>query len=443
MYEQRHRPSLPRHFGVPADEPILVLGETSFRNRRDRFGLLPTDRLRHTWIIGKTGSGKSTLLANLVAQDLARGTGLALLDPHGDLVETVLPFVPPHRVNDVVLFAPEDKEYPVSFNIFREGRKLHHDPNLLTSQLVSIFKKQWSNSWGPRLEHVLRNAILAVATDPKATLVYVYRFLTDETLRDKVVEQVRDPVVRTFWQKEFAGYKSALQAEAIAPVLNKLGAFVSNPVTRNIVGQERSRIDLHHMMQSRGILLANLATGKVGEDASRLFGGMLLSAIHLTAAERPRGEPPFIVYVDEFQNFVTDSIATILSEARKYGLGLVLAHQYLTQLPEELRDAVLGNVGTSVVFRVGAADAEILAPEFEPQFTAEDLVSIGPYETVVKLLARGRQLAPFSARTLPTSSPPRDAAERVATIREQSRQRYARPRREVETAIRLSFGQLS
>lgn len=424
-----------------SSEALLILGETSFRELRRRFGLLPDDRLRHLWLLGKTGSGKSTLLATLIAQDLARGHGFALLDPHGDLVEQVLPLVPASRTNEVLLFAPMDVAHPISFNVFRQGRRSHPTVALLASQLVSVFRKYWADSWGPRLEHVLRNAILAVAPDPRATLLFLYRFLTDEALRAAVSERVTDPVVRQFWRVEFPLYGKALQAEALAPVLNKLGAFVANPTVRAIVGQERSRVDLIELMARRGIILANLATGQIGEDASHLLGGLLLSAIQLAAMERPRGSPTFIIYADEFQHFVTDSVATVLAESRKFGLGIVLAHQYLAQLTLPLRDAVMGNVGSMVVFRLGATDATILEPEFWPTFTAFDLEALPRFHAVVKLLARGETLKPFTARMLPQPVGPDGSAERVERIRHQSRQRFTERREVVEARIAEELSQ--
>lgn len=430
---------LPHPFS-PSTEPLLLLGETTFRRHHQRFGLLPTDRLRHLWVLGKTGSGKSTLLANLIRQDFQRDEGLALLDPHGDLVETVLPFIPKARRGDVLLFSPADREYPVSFNVFRQGRRPHADTALLASQLVSVFRKYWADSWGPRLEHILRNAILAVAPDPRASLLFLYRFLTDDKLRTKVVENILDPVVRQFWTKEFPGYGRNLQSEAVAPILNKLGAFVAHPIVRNIVGQERSRLDLISMMQGRGILLANLATGQIGEDASHLLGGLLLTAMQLAAMERPRGGPSFFIYVDEFQHFVTDSLQTLLAESRKFGLGLILAHQYLAQLTDSVRDAVLGNVGSMMVFRIGAMDAAELEGEFSPPFTASDLMGLPRYQAAVKILARGEALAPFSARTLPAMVAPADAEEVTARIRAESRRRFCRPRREVEETIQDAMG---
>lgn len=430
--------TLGRVNGRVPSEALLILGETRFRAVRHRFGLLPDDRLRHLWIIGKTGSGKSTLLSNLIAQDLGRGLGLGVLDPHGDLVETVLAHVPKGRTNDVLLFAPGDADYPISFNVFRRGGDV--DRALLASELLSIFRKHWSSSWGPRLEHVLRNGILAVAERPDATLLLLYRYFTDEKLRAKLIPTIQDPVVRAFWSKEFTGYDKALQGEALSPVLNKLGAFLSNPTVRNIVGQERSRVHFDELMSGRGILLANLSTGAIGEDASSLLGSLLLSAAFLAASHRPRGSAPFILYVDEFQRFVTDSIATILSEARKFGLGLTLAHQYLGQLPENIRAAILGNVGSKTVFRVGAEDAATLEREFHPPFTAYDLESLRRYETIVKVLARGEELQPFSATSLPPIPPPRQLSEAAHAIRAASRAQFARPRSRVEAAIASELG---
>jgi len=403
---------------------LLILGETTFRRSHQRFGLLPEDRLRHLWVLGKTGSGKSTLLANLIAQDLAAGRGLALLDPHGDLVATALERVPRWRINDVVLFAPADVEYPIAWNVFRQGRLRSTDATLLSANLIAVFKKHWAEFWGPRLEHVLRNAILAVAQDERATLVFLYRFLTDEALRSEVLAGLDDPIVRQFWHKEFSGWSANLRAEALLPVTNKLGAFVTNEKVRNIVGQVRSRLDLVGLMQRRGVLLADLSTAAIGEDASHLLGGLLLSSIQLAAMARPRGGPSFIVYADEFQHFVSESLASMLAEARKFGLGLVLAHQYLDQLPRGLAAALIGNVGNVVLFRLGAADAAVLAQEFTPAFSAHDLQSLPRHEMAVKLVANGRALAPFSARALAPAVGRADAGVIAARVRNQSRQRF-------------------
>ena len=414
-----------------ASQPLYVLGQTAFRRRRERFGLHPADRLRHLHVIGKTGSGKSTLLANLISQDLAAGRGLALLDPHGELVETVLRLVPSHRLGDVLLFAPEDEAWPVSFNVFRAGRRPHPSRTLLASELLSAFRSLWSDSWGPRLEHVLRQAILAVAEGPDASLVYLYRFLTDEALREKTLERVTDPAVLAFWQEEFPGYGKSLQAEAVAPVLNKLGTFVGNPIVRSIVGQVRSRVDFADLIDRQAIVLANLSTGGIGEDASRLLGALLLSSIQLAAWSRGRAQPPFFVYIDEFQRFVSGSIATMLSESRTFGRVLVLAHQYFGQLSDQIRDAVVGNVGSSLVFRLGAEDAQYLGPGFEPTLTASHLRDLPAHHAAVRLLAEGQELAPLTARMLPPRTPPPGGRERADLIRRLSRERFARRRDEL------------
>jgi hypothetical protein len=428
------------HHRIPSSEPLLVLGETDWRSRHQRFGLLPSDRLRHLYLIGQTGSGKSTLIQRLVVQDILSGRGVALLDPHGDLVQGVLPHVPPERTNDVVLIAPDDREFPVSFNIFRRGRELHPDPALLTAQVIILMKKMWADSWGPRLEHVLRSALLAIAQDQRATFVFLYRFLTDEAVRNPVVERLSDPVIRAFWQHEFPSYGKALQGEALSPVLNKLGAFVASPLTRNLLGQERSRVDIMAVLANQGILLADLATGRIGEDASHLFGGLIVTAIQLAAMERPRGGPVIYVYLDEFSHFTTGAITTVLSEARKFGMSLTLAHQYLSQVPDIIQDAIIGNVGTMLVFRLGGTDSIVLEREFAPVFTAYDLQNLPRSRVAARVMANGEVLKPFSARTLPPLPVPPGAERRIAAIREQSRQRFARPRAAVEAAIQDRFG---
>lgn len=418
---------------------ILPIGETTFRRGGRRFGLLAEDRLRHVYALGKTGVGKSTFLANAIIHDLAKGHGLAVFDPHGGLIDAVLPHVPKHRAHETVLFAPEDREHPIAWNVFRRGRERHADHGRLASELVSVFKKHWADSWGPRLEHVLRMGLLAVAESPDATLLLLYRFLTDVQARERVLAQVQDPIVRMYWTREFPKYPAALQAEALSPVLNKLGAVVSLPVVRNIVGTVGSRLDLAELMAKRGILLARLPVGAIGEDASHLLGSLLLSGLQLTAMSRPPGSPPFYIYLDEFQRWTNDSVAVVLAESRKFAVSITAAHQYLAQLPESVLDAVLGNIGTALVFRIGADDAIRLAPEFAPEFEATDLERLERYHLAVKMMARGESLSPFSARTLPPIPPPADAAERVKRLRQLSRERFSNRREDVERAIAKAF----
>ena len=426
MYEHKNQP------------PDIIVGETDFRGEHKRFGMYNADRMRHVWVIGKTGSGKSTLLTNLIAQDLAHGRGVGVLDPHGDLARTVLHLVPKSRTNQVAYVDPSDQTHALAFNILRQGRS-DVGTALTAASLISVFKKHWSDMWGPRLEHVLRNAILAVAPDPRATLLFLYRFLTDEQLRVRLGPRIQDPVVRQFWTVEFPGYRAALQAEALSPVLNKLGAFVTNPFVRRIVAQEKSRLDLGELIEARGILVANLSVGEIGEDASHLLGSLLVSAVQTAAMRRTSGEPPFYLYIDEFQHFVTDSLATVLSEARKFGVGLTLSHQYLAQLPPKLLDAVRGNVGSLVVMRLGAEDASILEREIHPPFVMRDLVSLPFGRVLAKVTVRGTTLAPFSARMLPPVPVPSDAAGRMLAISEQSRRRFSTPATVVDQFVNRMF----
>ncbi|MDB4958166.1 MAG: hypothetical protein JWO36_5735 [Myxococcales bacterium] len=425
--------------GGAREDDVLVIGETTFRSDRRRFGLFAEDRGRHLYALGKTGSGKSTLLRNLVIQDLKAGRGVALFDPHGDLVESVLPHVPTEREREVLFFNPEDRDFPVAWNVFRQGRSLHQDPALLASSLVAAFKNNWSSSWGPRLEAALRAAILAIASDPRASLGFLYRFLTDEPLRLELVRQHTDPIVRQFWLREFPGYSQALRGEMLSPVMNKLAAVNANRIVRNIVAQERSRVDFGEHLEEGRILFAKLTPGTIGEDAAHLLGSLLLSSLELAAMSRPIGSVRVYVFIDEVQRYVSEALPSMLSEARKFGISLHLANQFFGQLTGAVQDAVLGNVGTFVIFRVGASDARILADELGPPYTPEDLVHLERQHVAVRLLMRGDELRPFSARTLEPPPTPHDAKERRARIVQYSREQYASPRVRVETAIDQLF----
>jgi hypothetical protein len=404
--------------------PEVVLGETDFRGHRARFGLAGEDRLRHMWVLGKTGVGKSTLLSTLIEQDLADGRGFALLDPHGPLVDWVLAHVPRRRMHQVLVIDPADTIRPVAMNVFRAGRARPTDTGLLVSEIVSVFRSQWRDSWGPRLEHVLRHAILAVAEHPEATLELVYRVLIDASTRERVLTHVTSSSVRAFWEREFADYGTRLQAEATAPILNKLGAFLGDPKIRALLGRSRSRVDFGALMDEGAIVVADLRVGAVGEGASRLLGALVLSSLQLAAMRRAPGAPRFVVYADEFQRFASDSVAVTLSESRKYGVGLVLAHQYLAQLPEALRDAALGNVGTIAAFRVGAVDAEVLAAQLGPPIEPTDLQGLSRFRFATRVVAGGQELPPFIARALPPGMPePNDVAQ-SSDVRAASRQRF-------------------
>lgn len=415
---------------------ITIFAETTYRNENKKFGIKRDDRRRHMYLIGKTGMGKSTMLENMIIEDIAAGKGVAIVDPHGDLAEKIMQYIPNERINDVIYFNPADIEYPVAFNIVEHVEP--HLRHLVASGLLGVFQKQWADSWGPRLEYILRNAILAVLEYPGSTLLAIIRMLSDKKFRKKVVDKIQDPVVKSFWTNEFAGYADKFASEAVSPIQNKVGQFLSSSLIRNIVGQVKSTIDMRKVMDEGKILVMNLSKGRIGEDNSSLLGSMMITKIQLAAMSRvdtPENErPDFYLYVDEFQNFATESFANILSEARKYRLNLVLAHQYIEQLNEKVKFAVFGNVGSMVLFRIGAADAEELQPEFSPTFTEEDLVNLPKYEFYIKLMIDGVSSEPFSARGLSPLSEEQKTnnADKVIKV---SRERYAKEKAVVEEKI--------
>lgn len=415
---------------------ITSFAETTFRNKYIKFGIKRDDRRRHMYLIGKTGMGKSTILENMIVEDIRNGHGVAIVDPHGDLAEKVIEYVPTNRVNDIIYFNPADMDFPIAFNIVE-----HVDPHyrhLVASGLIGVFQKLWADSWGPRLEYILRNAILAVLDYPGSTLLAVTRMLSDKAFRKKVIEKIENPVVKAFWVNEFAGYNDKFASEAVSPIQNKVGQFLSSSLIRNIIGQVKSTIDMRKIMDEGKVLIVNLSKGRIGEDNSSLLGAMMITKIQLAAMSRvdiPEDERrDFYLYVDEFQNFTSDSFANILSEARKYRLNLTLAHQYIEQLSESVKFAVFGNVGTLIAFRVGAADAEALEPEFTPTFTLEDILNLPKYEMYMKLMIDGIASQPFSARGLPPLSKDEKTGnvEKVIAV---SRERYAKNRAVVEDRI--------
>lgn len=388
---------------MPPAEPdrTAFFARTNFRDKRRTFGIKRVDRRAHMYVIGKTGTGKSTLLETLIAQDIAHGEGVALLDPHGDLAEKVLQNIPAERKGDLFYFDPIASE-PLSFN------PLEHVPPvrrpLAAAGLLEAFKKIWADSWGPRLEHILRNALLALLDQPDATLGDVLRLLVDSAFRRYVTSRIQNPHVRRFWLEEYEGYPARFRAEAIAPIQNKVGAFITNPILHRIVGRGASSFDMRRVIDEGKILIVNLAKGKIGEDAAALLGAMLVSTVSLAALSR--AELPehtrrdFYLYADEFQNYTTLSLASMLSELRKYRVNLILAHQYLAQLDLPIRSAILGNAGTIISFRVGMEDAEILAKEFYPVFAPVDLVSLPNHQIYLRLMVDGMASSPFSADTI-------------------------------------------
>lgn len=394
------------------------------------------------YMIGKTGTGKSTTLLTMIAQDIARGEGVGVIDPHGDLAERVLDLVPSRRINDVIYFDPADLEYPIGFNILEIVQPNHPDFQsyrvLVASGVISVFKKLWADSWGPRMEHFLRNAVLALLDVPGNTLLGVSRIFTDEAFRERIVNRCRDSVVRDFWLREFPGYNAQFRAEAASPIQNKVGQFLSTSLIRNIVGQSRSGFDISNVMDSGKIFVANLAKGKIGEDNSALLGALLITRFQLATMARARipenQRHDFYLYVDEFQNFATESFANVLSESRKYRLSLTLAHQYTAQLSETLLPAILGNVGSLLAFRVGADDAEVLEEEFRGVFERRDFESLANYSGYVRMIAEGEPTSPFSLTTLNPTIPRRDSEHRNK-IKHQSRLRCAVRSRNVADRI--------
>jgi|GEM_PF-5805520 len=423
------------------ENEVAPFAQTNYRGKVQRFGIKTDDRRRHMYLIGKTGMGKTSMLEQLILHDIRAGHGVAYLDPHGDTAQKIIDFIPNHRANDVIYFNPADLEWPVAFNVLENVDPSHQ--HLVASGLLGIFKKIWADSWGPRLEYVLRNAILALMDYPGSTLLGIMRILVDKEYRRKVLAKVRDPVVKSFWVDEYARYPDKFQTEAIAPIQNKVGQFLSSPLVRNIVGQTKSTIRIHEIMDGEKILIMNLAKGGVGEDNSALLGAMMVTKIYLAAMERvsiaEQDRKDFYLYVDEFQNFATDSFANILSEARKYKLNLTIAHQYIGQLMTDtstkVRDAVYGNVGTLVSFRVGAQDAEFLEPEFMPIFTQEDLVNLPKWSVYLKLMINGVSSDPFSAGTLPPIDLQYERVGNAEKVIRISRERYACPRQEIEDKI--------
>lgn len=412
---------------IEGGEQVTVLGRTNFRGSQQIFGIKPIDRRRHVYIIGKTGMGKSTLLENMVYSDIVAGRGVGVIDPHGDLADAVLNFIPANRTNDVVLIDPSDKDYAVAFNMLENV-----DPalgSIVCSGLVGIFKKIYADSWGPRLEHILRNTILALLEYPGTTMLGITRILSDESYRRKIVRKIEDPVVKSFWLDEFAKMQDKIRIEAISPIQNKVGQFLSSPTIRNIVGQPTSTVDLRFFMDKGKIVIINLSKGKIGEDNSALLGAMFLTKFQLDAMSRAsipeKDRKDFYLYVDEFQNFATEAFATILSEARKYKLNLTMANQYIAQMPEEVSDAVFGNVGSIFSFQVGFDDAEYISQQFGEEVMPPDLVSLSKYTAYMRLLIEGMPSKTFSLSTLPPPGLEKDD-ERIERVRKVSRERYSR-----------------
>lgn len=430
----------PVHLPSEQEKEITLIGKTNFRNDKVNYGIRSIDRRRHVYVIGKTGMGKSTLLENMIASDIANGKGVAVIDPHGDLAEATMQFVPKNRTNDVIVFDPSDREFPVAFNML-EGKD-RNQRGLISSGLVGVIKKLNADSWGPRLEHFLRNTILALVCAPDTTMLGIIKMLVDKSYREKILKFVDDPMVRSFWETEFSALSASKLAEAIGPIQNKVGQFLSDPVIRNIVGQPKSTLDIRSAMDTGKIIIVNLSKGKIGEDNSAMLGSLLITKFQIDAMSRAdiaeKDRRDFSLFVDEFQNFATDSFAVILSEARKYKLSLTMANQYIAQMSDEVSAAVFGNVGSLVSFQVGIDDAKVFAEQFdEDKILPIHLASIPKYKIYNRIMVDGMTTPVFSADTLP---PPELIHHESPEIRAQkiinfSRNRYAQPREAVEDKI--------
>ena len=414
-----------------------VIGETVYRDISTRFGIKKVDRRKHVYLIGKTGTGKSTLIKNMIIQDMRAGEGVAVLDPHGQLIDELLDFVPENRLDDVVIFNPADADYPVSLNMLEMV-----DPRqktLMADALVDVFKKYFAESWGPRLEYILKNSILTLLEVPNTSLLSIIRLLVDKDYRKYIVSLIKDPQMKDFWNKEFSLMESnqRLITEAISPIQNKVGQFLNSELIRNIVGQPKSTIKIDEIINEGKILFADLATGRIGSNNSALLGAMIVSQLQFAAMRRvdiPEAERrDFFLYADEFQNFATDAFAVVLSEARKYRLDLTVTHQYIEQLPENVRDAIFGNVGTLICFGVGPTDAHFLEREFTPTFLENDLINLGRYEMYIKLQIDDQASQPFSARSFPPLKNHTNEKDRAIRM---SREKYSREVERVEKAIK-------
>ena len=433
---------LPVLTGMPSvDENISAFGLTNFRGINHQFGLLRRDRSRHIYIIGQTGAGKSGLLELLALSDTFYNQGYCIIDPHGDFATDNLRFVPESRIKDVIYFNPADVDYPVAFNpleVYDPSRK----PNIC-SEVIGVLKRMFGDSWGPRLEHILRYTLLALLDRPETTLLDISRILTDKEFRKETLEYCTDVTVLQFWKHEFGQWNEKQVNESIAPVLNKVGAFTANPIIRNIIGQPKSSFNIRKIMDEGKILVVNLSKGLIGEDNAAILGAFLVTKVQLAAMSRSdianiEDRRPFYLYVDEFQNFATDSFAVILSEARKYGLNLTVANQYVSQMTDSVRDAVFGNVGTTISFRVSADDAPVLIKQFEPTFEESDIIQLNNRNFIISMIIGGEKVPAFSATTLSIPHTPKDNFDAIVA---HSRANYARPRAAVEAEIKETIEQ--
>jgi len=416
------------------ESDVSLFGITNYHNNFDKFGIKRDDRRRHLYTVGKSGSGKSKFLELLIKEDLEAGKGVGVLDPHGDLVDNVMEFIPKHRIKDVIYFDPADVNFPISFNPLESVEEEYKMQ--VTIGFIYIFKRLFGSNWTDRLEHVLRYTVLALLDSPNTTVLSILKMLTDKNYRQTIVSRIKDNVVKNFWVSEFAGWSEKFDAEAITPLLNKVGQFVATNMIRNIIGQPVNKIDIREVMDSQKILLMKVSKGLLGEENSSLMGSMIITKLYQAALSRAdmkeEDRKDFYFYVDEFQNFATDTFAEILSEARKYRLNLTIAHQYMGQLSDMVQKTVFGNVGSIVSFRVGADDAGVLAEEYNPIFKERDIINLGVREFYCKMSINGEIREAFSGKTMDV---PKVKESYVSEIIENSRKEYCQPRAQVEETL--------
>jgi hypothetical protein len=426
--------SLPKEGSIPANE-MSVFGTTNYHSQNTRFGIKRVDRRRHLYVVGKSGTGKSKMLELLIASDIQAGKGVGVLDPHGDLVDNVLKYVPEHRKDDVIIFDPGDMEFPIAFNPLEQVPEEYRIR--VTIGFVEIFKKLFGNNWTNRLEHVLRYTTLALLDSPNTTVLSILKMLSDKNYRQKIVANIQDSVVKNFWVNEFAGWSEKFDNEAIMPLLNKVGQFVSTSLIRNIVGQPENKVNIREIMDGQKILLMKISKGKLGEENCGLIGAMMITKMQQAAMQRAdmpeEQRKDFYLYCDEFQYFATDTFAEILSEARKYRLNLTMAHQYMGQLSDLVKTTVFGNVGSIINFRVGAEDAVSLEKEYTPKFMVRDIINLGVREMYIKMSIDGEIKDAFSARTIDVPPITHDLSKEIRDI---SRAKYCRPLPEVQEILR-------
>ncbi|OGY38822.1 MAG: hypothetical protein A2391_02565 [Candidatus Brennerbacteria bacterium RIFOXYB1_FULL_41_13] len=417
------------------DSEKILIGEAKFRNKRTAFGIKTDDLRRHVYVIGQTGTGKSTLEDTMAIYHIQNNRGVGIIDPHGEFAERLLDFVPKDRVDDVVYINPSDTDFPIAFNVMENvAFDFRHN---VSSGLLSVFKKIWPDVWSARMEYILSNTLLALLEYPDSTLLSINRMLSDKDYRNVTVAGLQDPVVQAFWTNEFARYHDKFQIEAIAPIQNKVGQFTANPLIRNIIGQKKSKINLREIIDSGKILIIRLPVGLLGETNSQLLGGLLVTKIQQAAMSRidiPESQrQDFCLIIDEFQNFATESFVKILAEARKYRLSLVMAHQYVEQVPEEISSAIFGNIGTHINFRIGPKDAEEIEPQFAPHLGVQDLINIPNFHFYIKMMIDGVTSSPFLASTLmPLAVPSPSYKEEIIKL---SQLKYTTSKKDVETDI--------